>query len=68
MHPQEQTLTHPLLHCTSFTEARLTLLCHMGNNPLMSIFSTETGGASLYTYIHTTQYFLRPLPPRPDPP
>jgi hypothetical protein len=62
MCPQEHTLTHALLHCTSFTEARLTPLHHMGNNPLMSIFSTETGGASLRTYIHITQYFLCPCP------
>ena len=67
-HVPKHTLAHALLHCTSFPEARHTLLHHMGNNPLISIFSTETSSASLCTYIHSSQYFLCPLPPHPDPP
>jgi len=41
------------------------------NYSLAHIFSTEAGGQQLSLFLHRTQHFLRPLPPRPlrpDPP
>ena len=63
----EFTLHHALLSCPNTAEHRASFLA-FGSNPIPLLFSTEKGGAALCSYIHNTQYFLRPLPPRPDPP
>ena len=62
------TVAHGLLRCPDGDTARPSLLRHTRISPLPLIFSSEEGGKALCEYIHATQMFLRPLPPRPDPP
>ena len=63
--PFRNTLHHGLFHCRDRHEARDD---HLPFTSLDAIFTSARGGAALCRYIHASQAFLRPLPPRPDPP
>ena len=59
------TLHHGLFHCRDRVKAHET---HLPFTSLDAIFTSARGGAVLCRYIHASQAFLRPPPPRPDPP
>ena len=63
--PFRNTLHHGLFHCHDRDEARDS---HLPFTSLDAIFTSARGGAALCRYIHASQAFLRPTPPRPDPP
>ena len=63
--PFRNTLHHGLFHCHDHDEARD---AHLPFTSLDAIFTSARGGAALCRFIHASQAFLRPPPPRPDPP
>ena len=63
--PFRNTLHHGLFHCHDRDDARD---AHLPFTSLDAIFTSARGGAALCKYIHASQAFLRPPPPRPDPP
>ena len=63
--PFRNTLHHGLFHCHDRDDARE---AHLPFTSLDAIFTSARGGAALCRYIHASQAFLRPTPPRPDPP
>ena len=63
--PFRNTLHHGLFQCHDRDDARD---AHLPFTSLDAIFTSARGGAALCKYIHASQAFLRPPPPRPDPP
>ena len=63
--PFRNTLHHGLFSCRDHNDARD---AHLPFTSLDAIFTSARGGAALCRFIHASQIFLRPLPPRPDPP
>ena len=63
--PFRNTLHHGLFHCHDHDEAHD---AHLPFTSLDAIFTSARGGAALCRFIHASQAFLRPPPPRPDPP
>ena len=63
--PFRNTLHHGLFFCHDHDEARDS---HLPFTSLDTIFTSARGGAALCRFIHASQAFLRPPPPRPDPP
>ena len=63
--PFRNTLHHGLFQCHDRDDA---CDAHLPFTSLDAIFTSARGGAALCKYIHASQAFLRPPPPRPDPP
>ena len=59
------TINHVLRHCPLYTtQCNLAFGCH---TTLDFIFGTREGGKNLRQFLRTSQVFLHPLPPHPDP-